>query len=135
MTTSVWQGEVLRAFVEQVRVAAGLETTAEAEAVSRATLRTLAERVSSGQVDDVMQGLPSELRHELSQRSGQARSFDRAGFVERVSGEITTADADAADHQARAVLRVLQDWSPTGEIDRTVDQLPPALAEMFREGV
>lgn len=135
MTTPVWQGEVLRAFVEQVRLAAGLESSAEAEAVARATLSTLAERVSSGQVDDLLQGLPAELRAELSGRSGQARAFDRAGFVDRVSGEITTADADAADHQARAVLRVLQDWSPTGEIDRTVDQLPPALADMFREGV
>ncbi|MBA8824184.1 uncharacterized protein (DUF2267 family) [Saccharopolyspora lacisalsi] len=122
----------MRTFAEQVQQAASLSSVDEASRVARATLTTLAEAVSAGQVDELTRGLPPELQRELSQRSGQARSLDKTEFLDRVSGEIATTDLETAEHQTRAVLTTLRAWAPEGETDDTVAQLPRSIAELFR---
>lgn len=122
----------MRTFAEQVRSSAGLSSSDEASRVSRATLTTLAEAISAGQVDELAQGLPPELRSELSQRSGQARSLNKTEFLDRVSGEIATTDMEATEEQVRAVLTTLRQWAPEGETDDTVAQLPRSLAGLFQ---
>ncbi|GAB3300083.1 DUF2267 domain-containing protein [Parasphingorhabdus pacifica] len=129
---SVWQGDPMLSFIEQVRESTGLSSSDEASRVSRATLTTLAESISAGQVDDLMQGLPPELQRELSQRSGQARSLDKMGFLDRVSGEIATADIETTEQQVRAVLTTLREWAPQGETANTLEQLPQSVADLFR---
>lgn len=131
MQEEIWQGESMRTFAEQVRQRTDLESADEASRVTRATLTTLAEAISGGQVDELMQGLPPEVQRELSQRSGQARSLGETGFLDRVSGEIATTDEERTEQQARAVLSVLHEWAPRGEIGDTVAQLPRSVAKLF----
>ncbi|WP_438387731.1 DUF2267 domain-containing protein [Actinopolyspora saharensis] len=122
----------MRTFAEQVQQTAGMTSTDEASRVVRATLTTLAEAISGGQVDELVEGLPPEVRRELSQRSGQARSLGETEFLDRVSGEIATTDLEATEQQVRAVLTTLRQWAPHGEIDDTAAQLPRSLAKLFR---
>lgn len=131
MTEAVWTSSSMRSFVEQVRRASGLSSFEESDALVRAALAALAESVSGGQVDELTRGLPQELRHELSQRSGQARTIDEHGFLDRVSGSIQTVDLEAAEQQVRAVLSTLYEWAPEGEISDTIDQLPRSLRKLF----
>jgi uncharacterized protein (DUF2267 family) len=128
---AIWESPTMRAFAEQVQSKADLSAD-EASRVARATLTTLAEGVSGGQVDDLTQGLPPELQHELSQRSGQARSLEKTEFLDRVSGEIATTDLETTERQVRAVLTTLRDWAPEGETSDTEAQLPRSLTELFR---
>ena len=132
MTAAVWDDAKMSSFVEQAQEAAGLSSFEEADALVRATLRTLAESISGGQVDDLTHGLPQDVRNELSKRSGQARSMDKNGFLDRVSGSIQTTDLEAAEQQVRAVLKTVREWAPAGETEATVDQLPKSLAGLFR---
>jgi uncharacterized protein (DUF2267 family) len=132
VTESVSGGQALRSFVEQVREKAGVDSPQEAEVLVRATLRTVAESITGGQVDDLTSGLPTELRQELRQHRGQARRIDKRGFLDRISGELVTTDEDTTEKQVRAVLSTLRSWAPAKEIDDTVDQLPSSLAELFR---
>lgn len=132
MTEAVWDSGTMRAFVEQAQKAAGLSSFEESDALVRATLSTLAESVSGGQIDELTAGLPQELRSELSRRSGQARSMDKNGFLDRVSGSIQTTDLEKAEQQVRAVLKTVREWAPEGETADTSAQLPPSLAELFR---
>ena len=132
MTEAVWDDATMSSFVEQAQEAAGLSSFEEADALVRATLRTLAESISGGQVDDLTRGLPQEVRDELSKRSGQARSMDKNGFLDRVSGSIQTTDLETAEQQVRAVLKTVREWAPAGETEDTVDQLPKSLADLFR---
>lgn len=127
----IWQSTQMRNFAEQVRQGAELSSRDEASRVARATLTTLAEAVSAGQVDELAEGLPEELRNELSQRSGQARSLNRTEFLDRVSGEIATTDLETTEQQVRAVLTTLRQWAPSGETSDTVAQLPGSIAELF----
>ncbi|QGK70707.1 DUF2267 domain-containing protein [Allosaccharopolyspora coralli] len=132
MTESLWPGATMRSFVEQAQEAAGVSSFEEADALVRATLTTLGESVSGGQIDELVQGLPPEVRDELSRRSGQARAMDKNGFLDRVSGAISTTDLERTEQQVRAVLATVRDWAPEGETADTIDQLPPSLAQLFR---
>ncbi|MBE9376618.1 DUF2267 domain-containing protein [Saccharopolyspora sp. HNM0983] len=131
MSESLNEDQALRTFVQQVQTRAGLASPQEADVATRVTLRTLAEAVSGGQVDDLRASLPPELQDELGQRSGQARQLDRAGFLDRASGEMLTTDQDAVQQQVRAVLATLREWAPDREIEDTVRQLPTSIAELF----
>lgn len=131
MSESLSDDQALRTFVQQVQTRAELASPDEADVATRATLRTLAEAISGGQVDKLRASLPPQLQDELGQRSGQARQMDRAGFLDRASGEMLTTDQDAVRNRARAVLETLREWAPEGEIDDAVRQLPSSIAELF----
>lgn len=133
MTESLWPGAMMQTFVEQVRDAAGMSSSEEAEHLARGTLRALAEAVSWGELEELTQGLPPELRQDLSHHHhGQARPMGKEEFLDRVSADITTTDMDTAERQTRAALSVLRRWAPEGEVDDTVDQLPRDLGALFR---
>lgn len=119
-------------FLGRVQQLSGLDSRTEAEGATRATLRALAEAITGGQMDELCTGLPVGLRPEVEQARGQARSFDRGAFLDRITGEIETVDLDKADRRARAVLTALYEWAPEGEIDDTIAQLPAKLSQMFR---
>lgn len=125
------QGMTMETFLEQVQQRAGLSTQQEADRLARATMSTLSERVTGGQANDLSPALPPELRTELARFSGQATSFDKNAFLDRISGEIDTVDLEEAEKQVRAVLTILRQWAPGGEIDATIAQLPSDLAALF----
>lgn len=119
-------------FVDEVRRASGVESQAEAEAVSRATLRTLGQSVTGGEIDELTAPLPREARDAVQDRSGQARRLNKTEFLDRVSAGITTTDMDTTEQQVRAVLSTLRSWADPTEVDDTVAQLPSDVAGLFR---
>ncbi|WP_019854277.1 DUF2267 domain-containing protein [Actinopolyspora mortivallis] len=125
-------GRTMTAFEEQVGQRTGLSDTTEIERLTRATIRALSERLAAGQLNDLEPALPPELREELHSFGGQAVSFDKETFLDQVSGEIDTVDVDEVERRVSAVLGVLLAWAPGEEIEDTIAQLPPDLAEMFR---
>ncbi|MDR7299975.1 DUF2267 domain-containing protein [Haloactinomyces albus] len=119
-------------FLDRVAERAGLSTRQEADRLARATMSALSERITAGQINDLSPGLPPELGTELAGHTGQAVAFDKSTFLDRISGEIETVDLDEAERQIRVVFAVLREWVPDEEIDDTLGQLSPELADMFR---
>lgn len=131
MTEPSPEGPTMDSFLAQVAERAGLSDRQEADRLARATVSTLSERITGGQVNELSPGLPPELGTELARYEGQAQAFDKHTFLDRVSGEIDTVDLDEVERQVRAVFSILREWVPAAEIDDTLGQLPPELAEMF----
>lgn len=132
MTQPESQGPTMDYFLGRVAERAGLSTRQEVDRLARATVSALSERITAGQVNDLSPGLPPELSAELAGYTGQAVAFDKSTFLDRISGEIDTVDLDEAERQVQAALSVLREWIPEEEIDDTLAQLPPDLADMFR---
>jgi uncharacterized protein (DUF2267 family) len=77
----------------------------EAERAACATLRTLSERLSAGETEDVAGRLPDQLRSCLS-GGGERTAFHAAEFLRRVA-ERAGVDEPAARRDARAVFSTL----------------------------
>ncbi len=125
----------LSAFTGQVQRRLGLETQSEAEILTRATLNELGRAISAGIAQDLTVSLPPELSAELrAQRPSddQARSIDKATFVDAVSGAVHSVDAEEVERQVEQVLRLLREWLPEDQVDRTLEQLPGGIAELMR---
>jgi uncharacterized protein (DUF2267 family) len=125
----------LSAFSGQVQRRLGLDTESEAETLTRATLNEFGKVISSGLAQDLTASLPPELSAELrAQRpsNDQARSVGRPAFVDAVSGAVHSVDAEEVDAQVGQVLRLLGEWLPEDQVDRTVEQLPGELADLMR---
>lgn len=119
-------------FLARVQQHGELTTREAAERATRGTLSALAESITGGQMADLAAGLPAPLRPQIEQASGHARPFDKSAFLDRVTGDVDTVDIDKAETQARAVLRTVSEWAPEGEIEDTLEQLPPELSQLFR---
>jgi uncharacterized protein (DUF2267 family) len=125
----------LAAFTGQVQRRLGLDTQSEAEILTRATLNELGRAVSAGLAQDLTVSLPPELSAELrAQRRSddQARAVDRATFVDAVSGAVPSVDAEEVERQVEQVLRLLREWLPEDQVDRTLEQLPGELVALMR---
>ncbi|MHA6794906.1 DUF2267 domain-containing protein [Pseudonocardia bannensis] len=117
----------MQRFAERVGVAAD-----KAEVLTRATLQTLAERITGGEAEDLAEQLPPELREPL-QRPGNtaAEAFDLDEFVRRV-GERAGVDEELARRATRALLLTLRDTLTPQELDDVVSQLPEEYRELLR---
>lgn len=131
MTYPAGGGATLQAFRSQVRDATGVATDAEAERAARATLTTLAEQTTAGEMDKLTAALPPELRDESSGVRQQARSFGKDTFLDMVTGQIDTVSLETAEQQVRGVLRVVKAWVPPADLDAALAQLPPDIADLF----
>jgi uncharacterized protein (DUF2267 family) len=116
-------------FIEQVGALVDVPLE-EAEALTEATLRTLARRISRGQARDLAQRVPVEFGPFLVKDREEAEAFPYDEFVELVADD---ADVDylTADEGVGAVLRVLRDVVGEKEFADTMAQLPRELREMF----
>ncbi|MQA12929.1 MAG: DUF2267 domain-containing protein [Pseudonocardiaceae bacterium] len=124
-------GPTKESFISQVQDKIGVQTREEAERVARATLRTLAEQVSSGEMGKLASALPPELRDELAGVRGQAQSFGKDTFLDTITGQIDTVSLDTAEHHVRGVLRVVRAWTPDEDVETAREQLPPGISELF----
>jgi uncharacterized protein (DUF2267 family) len=104
----------------------------QAERVDRATLGALGRTISGGQARQLAEWLPPELGAELAEHHGQAEAFDRTNFLDSVGAHTFSVDPDVVAEQARATLQTMRAEAPTDQIEDTLAQLPPALAELFR---
>jgi uncharacterized protein (DUF2267 family) len=127
--------QTLAAFSGQVQRRLGLDAPSEAEVLVRATLNELGKAISAGLAQDLTVSLPPELSAELRAQhpsDDQARAVDKAAFVDAVSGAVHSVDADEVERQVEQVLRLLREWLPDDQVDRTLEQLPGGLAELMR---
>jgi uncharacterized protein (DUF2267 family) len=97
-------------FISTVRDRAEL-SDAEAQQVACATLRTLAERLSSAETDDIAERLPGELRSCLQPEDTSDRRFHVDEFLRRICTR-AGVDESAAERDARAVFVAL--WTAVG---------------------
>jgi uncharacterized protein (DUF2267 family) len=117
-------------FVDQV--AQRTRTSSErAVELTRATLETLAERLTGGELLDLAAQLPKPLQLVLKPTPGleAADRFGAAEFVARV-GQRAGVDANAARDTVRAVFTTLREAVSGGEFDDIVVQLPRDYREM-----
>jgi uncharacterized protein (DUF2267 family) len=96
-------------FLTNVAQRAGIPLD-QAEFVACITLRALARRISKGEVADLAERLPSELR-PCVQREGPVSAFHLAEFLRNIEKEVG-ADREVAERLARAVLATL--WTAVG---------------------
>ncbi|MEV0157266.1 DUF2267 domain-containing protein [Micromonospora sp. NPDC050686] len=111
-------------FVGQVAQRAGVGPDRAVELI-RATLATLAERLTAGEVLDLAQQLPEPLRPALRTRPGTeaAERFGAGEFLGRV-GRRSGADEAGTRAAVRAVFTTVREAITGGEFDDVVVQLP-----------
>ena len=100
-----------------------------AERVAHATLRTLADRISGGEAQDLAAQLPKPLQDDLRQTREEAEAFDVDEFVRRVA-QRGHVDPEEARTGAAAVLVTVREAVTEGEFDDVLSQLPQEYREL-----
>lgn len=110
-------------FIGLVAKRAGDVSHEDAEALTGATLRTLAERITGGEAQDLAAQLPDELKQHLTGADEAAEAFSFDEFRDRVR---TRADLDSGGvaDGARAVFTALGQAVTSGEFDHVISHLP-----------
>ncbi|MEV0408146.1 DUF2267 domain-containing protein [Actinoallomurus sp. NPDC050550] len=119
-----------REFIQVTRRKGGIDGDL-AERAARATLTTLAKRLSPGQARDLLEQLPAEMEPWLhTQRA--AEGFDIDEFLCRVA-EREGADVETVELHAHAVFYVLGRAVSCDEIAGVADQLRQGFAPLVGE--
>ena len=108
----------------------GLDRTSS-ELAMRATLTTLAERITRGESEDVAAQLPPELRPWLQRTSQDAESFSAREFIRRVAQRMGGTGRQEAERAARAVLVTLREVVSEAEMHDMFSQLPAEILRLF----
>jgi len=95
----------------------------DAKALSLATLVTLSERISGGEVRELAAQLPDQLRGWLLPTEENADRFGLAEYIRRV-GVRAEMDTDRAQEGTRAVLATLREAVTGEEFSDSLSQLP-----------
>ena len=92
-------------------------------------LTTLGERLQPGEATDLAGPLPMEIdRYLIEAESGQRFGYDE--FVDRVAERAEREEEDAA-FGAKAVVALLGEIAPGGEVSDVQAQLPDEYADLF----
>jgi len=106
------------------RVAQNAELSEDdAARLTRATLATLAERITGGEAQDLAAQLPAPLQTALISAHENAEAFSFEEFVKRTAERAGT-DPDVAEVAVDAVFATLRDAVTPGEFDDVLSQLP-----------
>jgi uncharacterized protein (DUF2267 family) len=108
-------------FIQAVEERAGVPRE-RAEAITRATLEALGERLTGGEARDLASQLPKPLQEPLRPRNG-AEPFGLEELIRRVSDRTGVRQPEAAD-AVRAVLTTVREGVTGGEFDDVMQQLP-----------
>jgi uncharacterized protein (DUF2267 family) len=108
-------------FLEFVERAAGI-TRQEAREAVRATLRTLAERITRGEAEDIAVFLPGAFRELLASAGELAEPFDVDEFVRRVARR-EGVDGRTATRHVRAVFTALAQLASLDALSNLAAQL------------
>lgn len=115
-------------FVDQVVQRARVPSEQAVE-LTRATLETLGDRLTGGEVLDLAAQLPKPLQLVLRPSIEAAERFGAAEFVARVS-QRAGVDESAARNGVRAVFTTLREAISGGEFDDVMTQLPRDYRDM-----
>jgi uncharacterized protein (DUF2267 family) len=117
-----------KTFIKTEAQTAGLPED-KAEEVARATLQTLADRITGGEADDLAAQLPVPLKDALIKQKEDAERFDVDEFIRRVS-ERAHVDPDTARTGAMATFSTVREAVTPGEFDDITAQLPQEYREL-----
>jgi uncharacterized protein (DUF2267 family) len=92
--------------------------------LTRASLQTLAERISGGEADDLASQLPQELKGWLTGKQERAEDFDIDEFTKRVWQRAGLPSQEDAERGVVAVFATLREAVTGGEFDDVLSQLP-----------
>jgi uncharacterized protein (DUF2267 family) len=110
-------------FTEKVAERAGVERE-QAEALTVATLQTLAERITGGEVHDLVAQLPGPLKGAVPERpAGTAEAFDLDEFERRVADR-AGVPRESVETGLRSVFQTLGEAVTRGEFEDVLSQLP-----------
>ena len=116
-------------FTGEVQHRLELGTQGEAVRATRAVLQTLSERIQEGEATDLASPLPMEIDYYvLAVEHGER--FDYGEFVDRVAERAEVEQEDAAFY-AQAVVALLADFLPEGEVDDLEAALPDDYGDLF----
>jgi uncharacterized protein (DUF2267 family) len=115
-------------FIDTEAQKAGLPKD-QAENVAHATLKTLADRISGGEAEDLAAQLPKPLKEDLHKDREPAESFDVDEFIRRVS-ERAHVDPETARNGAMAVLTTVREAVTPGEFADLTSQLSQDYSEL-----
>ncbi|MGW7658583.1 DUF2267 domain-containing protein [Streptomyces asiaticus] len=101
----------------------------EAADVTRATLETLAARLSAGEARELAEELPGHLRESLRRGPGEMEIFDPEESVRRVHMRTGLSEPEA-DRGVRAVLATLREAVSAEEYGHAMSQMGGEFARM-----
>lgn len=101
----------------------------EAVALTRATLTTLSERISGGEVRDLAAQLPGPLQDALLPTTEEAEAFSLDEFVDRVAARSGLGPTEVQTGVV-AVLTTLREAVTPGEFEDVLSQLPDDFARL-----
>ncbi|MET0916196.1 MAG: DUF2267 domain-containing protein, partial [Jiangellaceae bacterium] len=108
------------------RADVSLET---ADALTAATLQTLAERISGGEAAQLAAYLPDELKPHLTGAEELPQRFDSEAFARRVAERAGT-DPERAVAGIQAVFATLREETPRQQLKDVLTQLPKDYASL-----
>jgi uncharacterized protein (DUF2267 family) len=126
-------------FIGQVQARARLDSRGAAEAATRATLETLAERIPGDLASKLAAELPREIGEHLRRVAtapdlpAQGKRFDRREFVLRVA-ERAGADEPKAAHETRVVMEVVSEAVSEGALNKILASVPDDVAGLLMAG-
>lgn len=122
--------EVLARIEDQAALPPGVSAVDALEEV----MCVLAERLSGGEVRDLILTLPSSMRALVSEcmlgREERPAVFDKQAFLDRLAAHFGVSN-EQAEHVARVVVRAVRRVLPPKEVHDAESQLPPDLAELW----
>jgi uncharacterized protein (DUF2267 family) len=104
----------------------------EAADLTRATLGTLAHRLSAGEARHLAMRLPEPLNDALGIRTAAAEKFGLDEFIRRVSDHTGLTVQETTDG-VRAVLTTLHDALGDEQFDHVMAQLPGGFRDMAEQ--
>lgn len=96
---------------------------------TRAVLTTLGERLQADEAKDLAGPLPREIGYYLRDAESGQR-FDYQEFIARVA-ETAEVDEGEANVRAQAIVALVADVVPAGEVDDVADGLPADYEDLF----
>lgn len=95
----------------------------QAATLTRATLSTLADRISGGEAQDLAAQVPAPLQSAVASSQENAEAFDFGEFIQRTA-EAAGTDTGVAERAVDAVFVTLREAVTPGEFDDVLSQLP-----------
>ncbi|NSC24937.1 DUF2267 domain-containing protein [Streptomyces albus subsp. chlorinus] len=126
-------------FIGQVQARAHLHSRGAAEAGTRATLETLAERIPAPMAEKLAAQLPTELGEHLRRveyapdEPNTGVRMDRHEFFDRVARRART-DPPKAVHEARTVVELLEEATQGAVTERIRQSLDEETASILFSG-
>lgn len=118
-------------FLEKVMWRAGFEQSEQADKAARATLQTLAERLTEDERHPLAEQLPEPLA-QILRAGAHEGDFDLAELYERVQRREGSAISFAVEH-TQAVCEVIVEALSEPVLIRLRKHLPEPMAELFAE--